>query len=367
MKKLQIILIFITEIFVLCSCQNTTTISISNPQKNQEQIQGIVEDEGSILMREEKWEEAVEYYLKKLEDSIQDTGEKSASTNAYFNKLGDIYCNLSNYDTAIEYYSIALNNSKELNDDSRLVIAYTGLANAYRCKKEFDTAVQYVEKGMELAKRVFGEDSINHVDAICISSYIYSDKGNYEEALELGLKALNIVMKINETEDMENTIGTCYMNLGRTCFLKDDLENSQIYYEKALKIYKNKWGDESFKTAECYLVLGKTIAKENPEVAYQYFEKAITVFEKNEQYVGYRAVTLAHITQYYDSQGDSEKAMQYAVLTYRSAETAKFPLTSYKEYIKKIYSNMETGNKEDFDTWFKNNVTANSSQSGPSN
>lgn len=310
------------------------------------------ENEGRLLIRDEKWEAALEYYLNNLEGQIQKYREKSVSTATFYNDMGLIYSNLGDNDTAIGYYRRAVECCGDLGDDPQKIIAYSGIAECYGDKQEYDTALYYIRKAQEITRRSYGERSIYYASVLNKISYLYNCKGEHQIALELEKKAIEIFE--NTPYEKENDIiDTYYMRAGHICFQGGDYENAGYYYSKALEIRKKLFGEEHDRTAESYLAYGRAIAKEQPKTARHYFEHALTIYEQAENYVKYRAIVLKNIAWSYSIENNTEKAIEYAALAYQRAVEYEMEADSYKEYIKEIYNSRGIGKAEEFEQWLQ--------------
>lgn len=347
MKRFFLIAIFTLVVLMISSCQKLKILNAGYDDQSK--------NVGELLIFEGKDLDAINYYTDSLKENINKYGEISIEVAEDYNSLGLCYSSRGDYDTGIMYYFKAENCSIELQNNKNLVIAYSGLSRGYRGKGEYQTALKYVEKEYNIVKDVFGESSLEYTEVINDASLVYRDMGDNERALELGKKALELTLQI-PGEEKYYALHSDYMNIGHIYFNESDYKNAQYYFKEAVILREKLWGRDGFRTAESYLAYGRAIAKEDPETARQYFEQALSVYEKDKQYDYFHTIVLRNIAWSYQLQSNYPEAMKYAIQAYKGAEEVERSLASHKQLIKDIYVNMNKGNEENFESWFKENV-----------
>jgi len=106
-----------------------------------------------------------------------------------------------------------------------------------------------------------------------------SEKGDYQNALPLFKKALNIYTTNFSNEDetagiLYNWVGLVYYNMG-------EYEKALEYYFKSLTIYEKTLGKEHPNTASSYNNIGSLYYTKGDYVnAVSYLNKAVTTYEK---------------------------------------------------------------------------------------
>lgn len=348
MKKVLRGIIIIFTFLTLISCQKTVTITIGSTDE--------IVDKGTQLFLDGKSSEALEYYIDKLNTSIKNNGENSIEAIETYNDLGLVLSSLDELEEAKRYYSKAAECSIEIQNNSNLIIAYSGLAKCYRLEGEYEKAFEYVAKEREIAEKIYGKDSFQYADTVSDESLIYRYMGEYQTALALGEKSLELMLNTSG-ENKYNVIDRYYMNLGHIYYYKGDYDNASYNFNEALKARERLYGEDGYQTAESYLAYGRSIVREDQINARQFFEKALSIYEKEEEYNPESIVTLRNIAWSYKLQSNYEDAMKYAIQAYKGAEEAGRSLESHRELLYELYESMGLGNDEDFDTWLKENVS----------
>ena len=118
-------------------------------------------------------------------------------------------------------------------------------------KRLMDSAYHYVDKALALKRQVYKEQSLPLAESYSTLGGLTAYKGNYEKALELNLKVLDIRSALLPPVDTQlakayNNLGYIYFNLGATDIA---LEN----YLKAIEIRRRNGTDQGYGFA---IVLG---------------------------------------------------------------------------------------------------------------
>ena len=225
-----------------------------------EKYQASSEREAELLVRMA----ALEAENKQLKDAT--TEQKNAlkqkfqnTTNAltavdWYNKALD----LRNYETftrdvaddAIRYLHTAIALDPEYGN------AYNMLGWVYSDKGDYDQAMKYQQKALTIILKTLGPD---HPDVACSSNnlgYIYCTKGDYGRAIEYHQKALAIQLKALGPD--HPSVATSYNNLGEAYCAKGDYDQAVEYHQKALTIRLKALGPDHPSVATSYNNLGAT-------------------------------------------------------------------------------------------------------------
>lgn len=118
-----------------------------------------------------------------------------------FNGKGNIFKYLENYDSAIHYYTLNLEYFTAQEDKGGIIIANTNLGHAYRLNEQYQTALPFSLKAIELANKT-GETRLlweNNMHA----SIIYEMLGDFENSLKYNIVFANEREKLYE-QNIEN-------------------------------------------------------------------------------------------------------------------------------------------------------------------
>ena len=201
------------------------------------------------------YKESVEINLRFVRLSEATNGQNETTAKAY-NNIGNVYRKLGDYDKALEYHFKALEIRKSLlrEDNSDTAMSYINIGAVYDELGDYDKALEYDFKALEIYKAVLGE---NHPDTAMSYNNIgivYSILGDYGKALEYHFKSLEI-QKVVLGENHPETAGS-YNNIGLDQYKLGDYDKALEYYNKALKIRKDVLGEKHPNTANSYDNIG---------------------------------------------------------------------------------------------------------------
>ena len=188
--------------------------------------------------------------------------------------------------------------------DSDKIKRYAALSQAY-AEQQPDSAVHYANEGMRLAEKQHDQPAqaalllqLGRINAL--HHHHLLAKRFYQEALGI----------YRGLQDAEGT-ARCEDALGR-------LESSAVDLDKAARLYAGQ--RDSSSTAEAWEELGKVYAENgNPQKALQYYQRALSFYERRQETPAAYFVVLENIAGLYQKQGDSAAAMRYLDRAVRSS------------------------------------------------
>ncbi|HLP10423.1 MAG TPA: tetratricopeptide repeat protein [Flavobacteriales bacterium] len=221
-------------------------------------------------------------FCSKAENEFNQSKNYNGLMGAW-NKAGAILVRQDKYDEALERLGKAVAYSKSLNDTSNLEIATTWLnmGVVYNAIEKTNLALYYHNKALNVRIEKQGELHSDVATSYGNLGTVYRGIENYEQALEVHLKAMNIRGKLYGNDSPE--VAESYYNLGHTYKEKKEYDNAVTYYSMALsnkikqrgpahkelvKYYKNLSevyglkGDKT-KAAECNKAMEDINAKKN--------------------------------------------------------------------------------------------------------
>ncbi|MBU4343974.1 MAG: tetratricopeptide repeat protein [Desulfobacteraceae bacterium] len=177
---------------------------------------------------------AIEY----LKDAIRldpDYGEA-------YNNIGMAYDSKGEYDRAIEYYQKALEiGIKKLGPEHPSVATrYNNIGLAYNSKGEYDRAIEYLQKALKIDIKKLGPEHPNVAVVYNNIGEAYRSKGEYDRAIEYYQKSLKINLKKLGPEHPDTAIN--YNNIGSAYHYKGEYDRAIGYFQKALKICIKRLG-----------------------------------------------------------------------------------------------------------------------------
>lgn len=204
----------------------------------------------------------IKHYYKNSNDSLAITTQQN---------LGFAYQLHFKLDTSLQQYEEALQLANKANNTYLIVRSHLFIASNYKSRSQLFKAERQYKIALALSKRnkLHKYEAISYIDL----GHIYSDLGNYSQALDVYLKANNIVEAFNIKDLKFSTL----LNIANTYAYKKQLELSLIKLNDLLKSSK----DNLEETAIIYTNLG-TIFEEKKEYqkALDYYLKAFKIDKK---------------------------------------------------------------------------------------
>ena len=227
-----------------------------------------------------------------------------------------------NYDLALKYYNRALHIAEKNNDSIDIAISYNNIGLVYSDKGDYDKALEFLNKAMTIRKAKLGEEHTDVATSYNNIGVVYYNKEDYDKALEYYNKALTIwKSKLGE----EHTdVATFYNNIGLVYSDKGDYDKALEYYNKALTIWKSKLGEEHINVARSYNNIGSVYHdKGDYDKALEFLNKALAILKSK---FGEEHTVVAnyynHIGSVYSDKEDYDKALEFynKVLAIRKAK-----------------------------------------------
>jgi tetratricopeptide (TPR) repeat protein len=151
--------------------------------------------------------------------------------------LGWTYCEMGDYDEAMEIYTPALKQAEELGDKRGMGASLNNIGNVHYYKSDYDSALDYYGRSLAIQEEIGDKRgmglSLNNI------GLVHSNKGDYEEALDYYGRSLAIKEELGNKYGMGmslNSIGVVHADKG-------DLDKALDYYGRSLAI-KEELGDK---------------------------------------------------------------------------------------------------------------------------
>ena len=160
---------------------------------------------------------------------ITSENERKSAESKCFTNLGIAYTNLGDFQKAIEYYEKSLEIVEAIGDKDEESACYTNLGFAYNMLGDFQKAIEYSEKSLEIAKNTGNRA----VESGCYGSLgiAYDKLGDFQKAIDYYKKSLKITQEI---EDI-NSERICNLNLG-AMYDESEPELAYNYFKKSIEL-----------------------------------------------------------------------------------------------------------------------------------
>ena len=161
-----------------------------------------------------------------------------------YNQYGESLRLNSEYDEALEYYSKSLDINIEIfgENHQEVAISYANIGSIYFFNKEYDKALEYHNKSLEISLLTLGDNHPSTSIDYNNIGLVYSYKKNYKKALEYYSKSLDI--KLQTIGSHHPDTASTYRNIG---FVYKDLKEckkAKEHLQKALDIWSDLEIDE---------------------------------------------------------------------------------------------------------------------------
>ena len=243
------------------------------------------------------------FYLTKI-----DTTSKLLEDADLLTNLGVSELSIENFETALKYLEKAL--------DLRLIkfgLFHQSVAECFGHIEHilgklghYDMALENLQQCYEIEKTIFSENHYLIAGTLNNFGLIMNIKSEYSKALEYYNKSLEISIK--NYGIFHSSIATTYSNLGCTMLDIGDFEKALDYFEKSLVIYLNIFGESHNYVGSVYDSLGTTWNYiGNCEKAIEYHEKSISM-SSNEK-TSNTGISYNNLGLVYHNIGDFEEAL----------------------------------------------------------
>lgn len=280
---------------------------------------------GICVQKQEKWNEAKEYYSKSLElyEKNLNSKESILIADCYF-KLGKVNEKLEIYETALSFYKNSLNIYLKKLGNSHINIGnnYYNIGIIYENMLNYPLSIENYINSNKIFSLISGENSEDYIDTLISIAVVYNKSQNYEESINYYEKALSLCSYYNNKTSkelfklhsdllavyipMKNTEKItfhliCCLNLSENdneliLFLQDNVKKYIEKCGKDIQSTVNNGIDQyierliiikeiPIKIAEILNVLGKSFSKsENSLKSIDLLNKSLGFFEKSENF-----------------------------------------------------------------------------------
>ena len=233
---------------------------------------------------------------------------------------------LKKYEKAEGQIKTALALSTKIKDRVGIMYAYYRYASLYEKTNQLQKAKDNVVIAIDMAK------SLNDLkvlpDAYECSGRVAYYMGYYEDAMADFKNALSIYAKQKD----ESNISGVSMNLGIMYFRTGKIDESLIYYNKALKSFQAL--QDTLDEAKCYENIAMSLETINIDSAIVIQKRAIKLYKilKNKESNVSASLNLGNL---YSSKGDYAQAIKYTLVALKMYESS-----GDKKGMAQVYSNM---------------------------
>jgi len=246
-----------------------------------------------------------------------------------------IYKNLFYYEKSYKLFSESLEIAEKLDNKKMQKKSLGGLAAVFYGLKEFDKAIVYCSKGLEVVETRELEASLHNNIASC-----YFEIRSYEKAL----KHLLVALKIKRDLNQHLAVTTTLINLIDVCIATHQLSEAEAYLTELIQIAKViNTVKTNLRTAE--KVIRLTIAKDPSRLPFSELEEMLKLAKNFDDKETLKIVFKATYDVYKMS-GNFERALYYFEELKKIEEQAKIAETKSKIEGTKLLSQIEIIKKD---------------------
>ena len=236
--------------------------------------------------------------------------------------------------------------NEKINDTMKSLI-FEDLGYLYSLNKNFDNAIHYYDRAMEIRTRLYGNQHSLIADLLNKYAYIDKEEKRIENAINKYKKSLDIRLRCFGENHLFTS--TNYYHLAYLLSLSQDLNTALIFCDKCINIRENKFDIKNVELLKTYNLKGDILLK------MLLFDKAIVYYKLIEE-SNININLYFKIAQCYDALNDKENALVYYI---QSANLRRERIGMDKESTQEAISNAirlakELAKENDLPGWMKN-------------
>ncbi len=252
-----------------------------------------------LLIEIRQTQEALELLLQMV-PICEKVGDKDCIERMY-SELGAIYLQKSEWDNALSYYEKLLQLRQTSHSEKSMVDILDKIGLIHEQRGEWDAAIEQYYESLQLKEKQ--NDWKGLAQSYERIGKLYYKKGQWELAVDFYQEA----QELYETHNDPRGLAEIYMQLGEIYRSRDEQDLAMGFYQKSQEIYERIEDVDGIATT--YEDMGLIFrAQKDWERALDMFEKALQLREKIQDTVG-AADIYAHIGDTYYSRGETEYAI----------------------------------------------------------
>jgi tetratricopeptide (TPR) repeat protein len=282
-------------------------------------------NKGQVAYASALWDEALEIWEALEREELPEDLEGTLA-----NDLGLLYQAKGEWDKAIDYYQRSLEIKEKVGGEHGMSTTFNNLGSVYQAKGEWDKAIEYYQRSLEIKEKVGDEHGMS--TTFNNLGDVYQDKGEWDEAIEYYQRDLAICEKLGDEHGMATTfndLGTVYYQA------KGEWDKAIEYYQRSLAIYK-KVGDEH-RMATTFNNLGLLHQDKGEwDKAIDYYRRSLAIWEKVGDEVN-AATTMFNIALLYEDLERYDEAVELLEKAVKIRERVGHPdLSTNREELNRI-------------------------------
>lgn len=216
------------------------------------------------------------------------------------------------YNRAIEYYTISLTNSEQINDKKGVGASLSNIGLVYSDKGDYDKAIEYYTRSLTIREKI--EDKNGIAASLNNIGLIYYNLNDYKAAIDYHTQSLTIRKILEDKKGVAASLN----NIGLVYEDQKDYDKAIDYYTRSL-VLKQEMGDD-IRIASSLNNIGIIYKKRGDyPKAIEYYKRSLSIREKVGDKKGVSS-TLTNLGNVYSQMGDYAKATTYGIKALSIAE-----------------------------------------------
>ncbi|CAF2080537.1 unnamed protein product [Rotaria magnacalcarata] len=241
----------------------------------------VLQQIGSILYHQNKYDEALDFNLRAL--TIRQICHPSGDvdTVAILDKIGDVFLQQKKYDQAVDYYQRALKIREELHasNDVNTATSLDKIGSILQKQEKYDGAVHFYQRALKIRQKLYPNGHADIASILHSMGIVSKNQNKYGEAMNYLRGALKI-MKTLYPAGHDLTARSLH-GMGATKFAQAEFGLSMYYFEQSLKVLNNLNPSGHAGMGSCLGMIGCCYLKQKkPKEALQYYQQALSIYEK---------------------------------------------------------------------------------------
>ena len=263
---------------------------------------------GELMLQVGDFNGAKQLYMELLKNT-----DNERTRSLYFNQLGRAKMDQGEYEEAVKYFekSIEIDERILSKNNPNFSASYYNIPLVYNDMSEYSRVLEHYEKSIEIRKVAFPKDHPDLATSYNNIALVYNDMGEYSKALEYYEKSIEI-KKIAFPKDHPD-LATSYNNIALVYNNMGEYSKALEYYEKSIEIRKIALPKNHPHLATSYSNIGQVYDNMGEySKALEYYEKSVEIkkiaLPKNHPHL---ANSYSCIGLVYKNMGEYSKALEY--------------------------------------------------------
>jgi tetratricopeptide (TPR) repeat protein len=256
---------------------------------------------GNCYSKQKKYEEAYNSYDSGLQLRIELFGPDHINISESYLALANYFTEKEDYENAIKFNKKSLMiYTRSLNEHPEIASILSDIGTAYRDKGEYDSAMPYYVKSLNMRIKLFGPENL----AVGNSNYLiginYHEKGEYNSAIQHYEIALELYLKL--LGENRSKIANVYEVIGNAYYCLSNFPKAMENYCKTLKIREVCFSGDNALLGDSYYNIGRVLRRQgNAQKAVENYEKSLEIYIRS---IGEDRTEVASV---YEAIGNSHK------------------------------------------------------------